>query len=391
MSNVRKLYFIRFFQHLIPAYVIERLFWEERGMTIPMVVLTEIIFALTIVILEIPTGIFADKWGRKRMLLTAAFIGCLEFLLLLFATEFWHFALVVFLTAIASSASSGADNALLYDSLQEAGEQSSFERIVGRMNALDIAAIMIAALSGSLLAGKFGFSFNYWLSFVSMLIALVLTLSLREPGRGVTNEDASAIPIRTYVRESIAFFRGHPGIYPVVLTGMITGAAINFVDEFWQLYLERQGIPVAAFGVFSAALFLARLPGNLLAYKLKERMKLGTLLMLITAALAVGFAYLARARDWSGLIALFLVCMAAGVIEPLAAGYLHHRIDSTMRATLDSFQSLGLNAALVTTGIGFGYFASELDLFGGFGFIAAMAAAFLVYLAGFSRKRTGSA
>lgn len=385
MSNVTKLYIIRFFQSLIPAYVIERLFWEERGMTIPMVVMTEILFALTIVILEIPTGIFADKWGRKQMLLIAAVIGCLEFLLLLFATEFWHFAFVILLTAIAASASSGADNAMLYDSLQENGRQSSFERMVGRMNALDIVAVMIAALSGSLLAGKFGFSFNYWLSFASMLIALGFTLSLREPIRSDADE-AAAMPIAVYVKESLAFFRRHPGIYPVILTGIMTGAAINFVDEFWQLYLERHGIPVAAFGLFSAALFLARLPGNLIAYKLKERMKLETLLILITALLTAGYVYLAIARDWTGLIALFAVCVAAGVIEPLAAGYLHHRIDSGMRATLDSFQSLGLNAALVTTGIGFGYFASGLDLFGGFGFIGAACAAFLVYLALAARR-----
>ncbi|WP_146200581.1 MFS transporter, partial [Paenibacillus agaridevorans] len=192
MSNVTKLYMIRFFQSLIPAYVIERLFWEMRGMTIPMVVMTEILFALTIVVLEIPTGIIADKWGRKRMLLVAAVIGCLEFLLLLFSTEFWHFALVVLLTAVAASASSGADNAMLYDSLKEDGMQSSFERIVGRMNALDIVSITIAALSGSLLAGKFGFSFNYWLSFASMLIALGFTLTLREPSRGDGEGEAAS-------------------------------------------------------------------------------------------------------------------------------------------------------------------------------------------------------
>jgi predicted MFS family arabinose efflux permease len=388
MSNVTKLYYIRFFQSLIPAYVIERLFWEARGMTIPMVVMTEILFALTIVLLEIPTGIFADKWGRKRLLLVAAVIGCLEFLLLIFATEFWHFAVVILLTAIAASAASGADEAMLYESLQESGREASFERVVGRMNALDIVAVMLAALSGSLLAVEYGLTFNYWVSCVSMLIALALTLTLGEPARGTGDEgeEAAAIPIGVYVKESLKFFRRHPGIYPVILTGMMIGASINFVDEFWQLYLDRHGIPVAAFGIFSAALFFARLPGNLLAYRLKERMPMSMLLMLITAVLGAGFAYLALSRDWTGLIALFAVCIAAGVMEPLAAGYLHRRVDSNMRATIASFQSLGLNAALVATGLGFGYFASGLDLFGGFGFIGAACAAFLVYLLAAARR-----
>lgn len=69
LSNIRKLYVIRFFHNLIPAYVIERLFWEQRGMSIQMVVYTEIIFAVTVVLLEVPTGIIADKWGHSLSLL----------------------------------------------------------------------------------------------------------------------------------------------------------------------------------------------------------------------------------------------------------------------------------------------------------------------------------
>ncbi|MHA6480660.1 MFS transporter [Paenibacillus sp. strain BS8-2] len=386
MSNITKLYYIRFFQSLVPAYVIERLFWESRGMTIPMVVMTEILYALVIVVLEIPTGIFADKWGRKRLLLIAAVIGCLEFLLLLFATEFWHFAAVVLMTAIATSASSGADEALLYESLQENGSETSFERILGRLNALDIVTVMIAALSGSLLAVRYGLSFNYWVSCMSMLIALALTMTLKEPPRGSHGGREETIPIRVYVREAFAFFRRHPGIYPVILTGMMIGASINFVDEFWQLYLERHGIPIAAFGVVSAALFFARLPGNLLAYKLKERIPMKVLLPLITAVIGASFIYMALARDWTGLIALLVACMVAGTIEPLAAGYLHHRIDNNMRATIASFQSLGLHSAVVAMGIGFGYVSSELDLFGGFGFVGAACAAYLLYLLAVSRR-----
>ncbi|MCR2803509.1 MFS transporter [Paenibacillus soyae] len=379
MPNLWKLYAIRFFYNLIPAYVIERLFWEERGMTIPMVVMTEILFAVTIVLLEVPTGIIADKWGRKRMIVLSACLGCLEFLILIFSTEFWHFALVVFLAAIGSSAASGAENALLYDSLLQDKSEARFEKYLGRLNAVDIVSTMLAALSGSLLAGKFGFEFNYWLSFGSMIVASVLTLLLKEPKLQAADEEEQAIPLRTYWTESIRFFRLNPSVYVVMMAGMAIGAAITYVDEFWQLYLERVHIPVAAFGLFSAGLFVIRLPGNLLAYKLKDRLSLRTIIVTVTLLSAAGYAYAAWAKDISGIAALFLVCLIAGIVEPLASGYLHHRIDSAMRATIDSFQSLLLNAALIVVGAGFGYFASKLDLVGGFAFLAAFCLAFAVY------------
>src|SRR4051794_8595770 len=97
VKNVNKLYLIIFFHNLIPAYVIERLFWEQRGMTVLMVVLCEFIYAVSIVIFEIPTGVFADKFGRKTLLVFGAVLSVFEFIILLFANNFWTFALVVFL------------------------------------------------------------------------------------------------------------------------------------------------------------------------------------------------------------------------------------------------------------------------------------------------------
>ncbi|MDF2670082.1 MAG: transporter [Paenibacillus sp.] len=388
LPNVWKLYAIRFFYNLIPAYVIERLFWEERGMTIQMVVYTEIIFALTVVLFEVPTGIIADKWGRKQMIVVSALLGCCEFLILVFATEFWHFALVVFLAAIGSAASSGAENALLYDSLASVGKEHAFEKYVGRLNAIDITSTMIAALCGGLLASRFGYEFNYWLSFVGMLVSLCLTLTLIEPAASnQDDEEDQQIPIRTYITASVRLFRHNRGVLLVLLSGMVTGAAINFIDEFWQIYLDRLDIPVIYFGLFSAVIFLLRLPGNLLAYMLKSRFSYRLLLSTVAAVLAVGFMYLSLFQGYSGLAAMFVICLFAGIIEPLAAGYLHHRMDSTMRATMGSFQSLGENAVLILTGVGFGYFSFKFDVFGGYGFIALICIVFCVYFVFASRNR----
>ncbi|MDQ0877042.1 MFS family permease [Paenibacillus sp. V4I3] len=386
-ANLRKLYALRFFSSLIPAYVIERLFWEERGMTIQMVVYTEIIYALTIVFLEIPTGIMADKWGRKKMLVLSALLGCSEFLMLLFATEFWHFALVVFLAGVSRSASSGSENALLYDSLMLQGKASSYEKQLGRLNACDFVSAILAALCGSLLASKYGLELNYWISFGSALIALTLSILLIEPS--AASEDNSVnevIPFKTYVAVSLRFFRTNPSVSLVMLSAMVTGAAMGYIEEFWQLYVSRLGIPVAYFGVLSAAIMLLQLPGNLMAHLLLGWFSYRALIFIIMVVFAVGFTYVAISKDFIGLSAMFIICLFSGVMEPIASGYLHHRTHSSMRATIDSFQSLGENLVHTLAGLGFGYFASKYDVFGGYGFIALLCYAFLVWFIGASRK-----
>jgi MFS family permease len=375
--NIWKLYAIRFFYNLIPAYVIERLFWEQRGMTIQMVVYTEIIFAITVVLLEVPTGIIADKWGRKKMIVLSTLLECFMFLILVFATEFWHFAAAIFLAGIARSASSGSENAMLYDSLLQNGQEQAFEKYLGRLNVCDFTAAIIAALCGSLLASRYGFELNYWISFVSMLVSVCVSLMLVETA--VKSKSAESIEIKEHIKSSVHVFRKHPGVYLVVLSGMVIGAALNFIDEFWQLYLHRLEVPVLYSGLFSAAIMIVRLPGNIVAHVIKSRFRYRTILSGVTVIFAVGFLYISVMKDYTSLVAIFLICLLSGIIEPITTGYLHHRINSSMRATIDSFQSLGLNVVLIITGLGFGYFSSKFDVFGGYGFIACICAAFFVY------------
>lgn len=375
--NIWKLYAIRFFYNLIPAYVIERLFWEQRGMTIQMVVYTEIIFAVTVVLLEVPTGIIADKWGRKKMIVLSALLECFMFLILVFATEFWHFAVAIFLAGIARSASSGSENAMLYDSLLQNGQEQAFEKYLGRLNVCDFTAAIIAALCGSLLASRYSFELNYWISFVSMLVSVCVSLLLVETA--VKSKSDESIEIKEHIKSSVHVFRKHPGVYLVVLSGMVIGAALNFIDEFWQLYLNRLEVPVLYSGLFSAAIMIVRLPGNIVAHVIKSRFRYRTILSGVTAIFAVGFLYISVMKDYTSLLAIFLICLLSGIIEPITTGYLHHRINSSMRATIDSFQSLGLNVVLIITGLGFGYFSAKFDVFGGYGFIAFICVVFFVY------------
>jgi hypothetical protein len=142
------------------------------------------------------------------------------------------------------------------------------------MNACTFIAAIIAALSGSFLASRFGFELNYWVSLASMLIALSLSLMLVEPAVK-SNTDEESIEIKEYITASLLFFRKKRGVSLVVLSGTVTGAALNFIYEFWQLYLEKLNIQVVYFGLFSAGFMLLGLPGNMLAHVMKSRCIIG--------------------------------------------------------------------------------------------------------------------
>jgi predicted MFS family arabinose efflux permease len=377
-KNIYKLYLIIFFHNLIPAYVIERLFWEQRGMTVLLVVLCEIIYAVCIVIFEIPTGVFADKFGRKPLLVIGAVLSVFEFIILLFAYDFRAFALVVFLAGISSACTSGAFNALLYDSLAAVNKQSSFEKMVGRMNSLDLIGAMIAALSGSVLAKYYGFELNYILSALGMFIAFVFTILLKEPPRTTpeVRQNTKRNSFISYIKKSLLFYKSNPKLVTILINAMGIGACITYLDEFWQLYLDEAGFSVLFFGVFSACISLARIPGNILASSLLTYFKAESIIHFILALTTVCFFATAIFSGVFGLLTIIIIFIGSGVIDPVVTGFLHHHGSSDIRATIESFQSLIESVITFSVGIGFGMISSHLSVISGFFFLGVISCLF---------------
>ena len=376
LGNIRKQYFIQLFQSLIPAYVIERLFWQERGVGVQGVVYCEVIYSLTVILLEIPSGILADRFGRRRLLIVTGALDAAEFVILLYARSFWAFGLAVFLAGIGKALYSGSQNALLYDSLLAVGRQGAFEKLLGRLSAIDFAGTIAAALSGSVLANIMGFEFNYIVSACSMGMALLFILSLKEPPVRTAPEGESAGGLQ-YAKQALMVFRACPLVLLYCLTGAVLGACLIYIDEFWQLVLEDVGIPVLFFGAASACVFLFRIPGSLLAHKLKGRFSYRAILAVILAVNALGYAAVFLTRGALCLLPMAAVSLAAGITEPLIAGYLHHHTESHVRATAESFASLGLRLLSMPVGLAFGAVSARFSIFAGFLPLGAVCAAWL--------------
>ena len=121
-ANIYKLYLYYFFHNLIFAYVIERLFALERGLTIQQMVYLEIIYAAIVLGLELPSGAFADRWSRKNIVIICSIFYFFEFFVLIFAYDFSIFVLSILCAAVGGALASGTINSMFYDSLKMLGK-----------------------------------------------------------------------------------------------------------------------------------------------------------------------------------------------------------------------------------------------------------------------------
>jgi len=132
------------------------------------------------------------------------------------------------------------------------------------------------------------------------------------------------------------------------------------------MYLGEIAFPLVLFGVVSAAFSITKIPGAVTASALLQRLKPRAVMSLCSYLAAAGIVWMGFAKSAYGLIGMAAACFASEVLEIASSGYLHHRIDSAARATVDSAASLIKRGLSAVVGLLFGFLAGRLPIISGF-------------------------
>ena len=128
-------------------------FYESNGLSMKDIMVLQAVYSIAIVVLEIPSGYLADVIGRRKTLIIGAMFGTIGFTTYSFSYGFLGFLVAEIILGIGQSCISGADSAMLYDSLLERGEEKKYTRFEGRITSLGNIAEAVAGILGGLLAG----------------------------------------------------------------------------------------------------------------------------------------------------------------------------------------------------------------------------------------------
>ncbi|MEM7258834.1 MAG: MFS transporter, partial [Pseudomonadota bacterium] len=104
------------------------------------------IYYLAVVIFEVPSGYFSDRFGRRTTLLCAAVFALASYSVFLFASAFTWFAMGQILLAGAIAFQSGSDSSLLYDSLTELNRQQDYEAHEARSQQFGMTSLAISVI-----------------------------------------------------------------------------------------------------------------------------------------------------------------------------------------------------------------------------------------------------
>lgn len=219
-----------------------------RGMSEAQYGLLQGLYYVVVVAAEVPSGVIADRFGRKTALVLGAAFGAAGTVVFTQSFTFLSFAVGEVLFALATAIMSGADSALLYDSLAAERRESEYPRIEGAAQALPLLVTAIGLpLADRFLVVDGDPVLAYWVTGGLIAVSGLSALRLVEPPgrRRLSTREITVGAWRDVIRI--------PGIarlivYSVGLFALLRVAIVNFFHPA----LADAGVPVHFYGTVLA-------------------------------------------------------------------------------------------------------------------------------------------
>lgn len=357
-ANIKKLYILSAIATFGFAMPIVLPFQQENGLTLEQAFLLQSIYSIALVVLEVPSGYIADRWGRRNTILSGSFALFLGMLTYAVTSGFWGFLVAEVFLAIGSSFHSGTTEALTYDTLAALGEEKRYLKVNGLQGFFALGSKATTSLLVGFLAAV-SLRLPFWADVTLFGFSLLLSFTLVEPDRLIMKE--------TQHLKAMGKIFMHALVHNKVLQGLIilfTVIAAIDLQIFWflQSYQLEIGLPLKFFGITNAVMCL------LAAFAYREAHRFGTSATLsagkraesMNALFVIGLALIATcfllgivSASWG--IAFFLLeGLAFGIFDPISSHLINRVTSSDVRATVLSIRSLAsrLLFALLTPFLG---------------------------------------
>ncbi len=388
-KNIRTYYFYSTFASLLILGPIIVLYYLAKGLSFTQIMIIQSVASVSIFVFEVPTGAVADKFGRKLSMILGSILWAISLWMYIVGPGFVVFLAAEVVFSLGLALRSGADSALIYDTLKNSGEEKRFQEIEGKAQSLALYAQAI----GSILAG-FLYEINIHLPLIVscgfMIITIIITTYFTEPTHEKGNENSVERQLKylEQIKAAGKYVMGHEKVKAVIFFSIVFYVFYRNGFWFFQPYMEAVNIPVKYFGIifFLFNMTAALTAGNV--HLVMEKTKPRTLTFM-AGLLLISFIILGTVKIWIGVFAILFQQAARGMYRPVTRKYLNKHIPSEQRATILSFQSLATNLAVALTAPLIGLLKDANNIFTCHLILAIMMATLMILVFRYMNRRLG--
>lgn len=325
-------------------------FYQERaGLPLATVLWVQTYFMALRALLDVPFGALADRTSRRLCLAAGMALLAGASALVIWSPTLPGIVVAETLFAAGTALRSGADSALLYDLLKDAGRLDVYPRAESRGQGVAALASGTTAIVGALLASR-DLALPYVVTTVVAGCGVVVALRLRLDTRTHRHEG------RGRMRTAAVLVAGSPALVWSIGLAAFAVSASHVFYFLQQPYLRAIGVPLGAFGFVFAATKLVTAATALRAARVDDTLgaRGATVVMAVVAALGLGAMSVATGATGAAFV------LPRGILDglwmPLTNVWVNRLVPSTLRATALSLQSLvsrlALAAVIALAGVG---------------------------------------
>jgi MFS family permease len=340
--NIKKYSWFKIFTKRVYLPLIAIQLVAEGNVTVGQLAVIASAAAITQLILQVPTGYFADKFGNKAAIILGAAITAVSPLFYIFLPNFWGGLLAAELFFGGYAFQSGAIEAFMHDTLVALGREKEYARVMGRAQSYGLTGNVVLI---TLVPLTYAIDPNipFLLGFVSLLLMLWLSLSFTYP-RPHEEEEVHINPFlaakNIVTPRNVAVF---------IFAGAMAGVA-NRGAEYRELLFQDLGIAVFSFGVLLA---LGSIAGAIMGRFIHLLDDLKPQTFYFTDLLIISLCLVAVGISRNPLVAVIGFTLFAGygrvrsiIIQSKLLKDLKYSYKATLLSTLNLFSDMGDVAAI---------------------------------------------
>ena len=316
------------------------------GYSLVQVGFAETVFHIVSLIAEIPSGMFADVFGRKKSLILSCVMSIMSALVRGFLPGLPCVLISIAFSALSYNFASGSDSALAYDSLLEEAQENRYDKYISTQTAIYRISNGIATLFAGI-AVIMGNRNAQILSVVISSVNMIFLLFLRENKVILKKSgDSLAKRFKDVYSGSFGFLKGNKKVAGLIFRNALVGGIDVLLLFFLQAKLPMTGIPEWALGPLLFIMSMGGIFGALAARKVKKT-TLGKLF-----AFCISLALIGLVSEFTGVWYLmtlggFLTAFADDLIQIRSDIALNQMVPAEQRATLISVNSFCFSVLMI--------------------------------------------
>lgn len=347
-------------------YPVLAVFFLDLGLTATQYTLLNFAWALAIVAVDLPAGVLADRIGRRPLVIAAAISMVVEMILLCVAPRNGGSALFLcclanrLLSGAAEGMASGADEALVFDSLAERGREKEWPLVldqVMRWQGLGFVVAMLAGgavydpaflnrLTGLHLASGTTLRFPIYLNLLSAAATLLVAVGLREPDRReikVAPDGDTAQGAVAHLLSAGRWIAHTPLALFAIVAGLALDSVVRLFMTFGSSYYRLIQLPAVTYGLIGAALGGLGIAVSPIARRMVASRAAAANFALLAVVIMAALGGIALRLPLWGVVFTVPLGMTMAAVGYFVSYYLNAAVDSQRRATVLSFKGLAFN------------------------------------------------